>query len=146
FDRDALLTPVAADLGHVHRVTERRERVEPPRHFGAHLVASFPDPLGKPLDEERHLAIAQLLVHGDLAARVARRIARIREPDGLLRSEEMLDLARLELDESHGLAALLLDRFETSRLQVLEEEVLEIVLALDREQDLDALAALHVAA
>src|SRR5262245_9941581 len=148
------LVAIRVDLGHVHGVRERRERVETSGRLGAELVAELPQTLRQLLEEEGHLAIAQLLVRGarapgvaradlgldlDVAARAA--AALVLEGGVLGLAEARLALALLQLLGRDRLAAPDLHGLEPGRLQVLEHHVLELVLGLEGEHDLDAVAA-----
>ena len=66
---DAQLRAVGANLRHIHRLTNHRQRMELARHFGAQVVADFPDALRQLVEKQRHFAVAQFLVNPSLATR-----------------------------------------------------------------------------
>src|SRR6185436_459348 len=59
FDANAHLLPVRADVRHVHRVADQRQRMERARNLGSQWVADLPRALREVIDEQRDIAIAQ---------------------------------------------------------------------------------------
>ena len=92
------------------------------RHFRSHLITQLPDPFRQFVYKQSYFPIAQLLIDPSL-------------PPGKA-------TVSLELAYKQTLTTANLDRFQPGRFEIFEQQILIVVLCLDRQHYLDSITTL----